>query len=386
MSEAILAKDARGILTSQGAAALLAAVTNAGDILPKPQTEAQTDHKPFEWSIVHGANSWTQDPNEIASLSDPPIIEGLLREREVGSVIGAAKTSKTWFTLALALSVASGEPFLGLSVNRCKVLYLDYELKPGTFLKRMSMIATEKPELFFYQCLRGESRLPTVDEIAALVERDNFGLVVVDSLYRTGWITEENNNDSTPRNLAPLQEFTRRVPCSLLCVDHTAKGGGSERSAVDAARGASAKGGFWDCLLVLRATDKGPTEDGNYTILDPVLRDWPRFENLPLISFSWHDRRCVVELAGQVEPGESNATPTRILEILACAEKGISCTTISTLTQLGETTLRRHLDALGRKGKVLEFPDPTHRQRKLYRLPDMADDLDLKETTLSQSV
>jgi hypothetical protein len=329
---------------------------------------------PFAWTLTHGADTWTHDPAEIAALSDRPIIEGLLREREVGSVIGAAKTAKTWFSLALALSVASGEDFLGLTTHRRKVLYLDYELKPGTFRKRMSMLSPDKPTGFFYQCLRGESRLPTVGEIADLVEKEGFGLVVVDSLYRSGWIAEENNNDSTPRDLAPLQDFTRRVPCSLLCVDHTAKGGGNERSAVDAARGASAKGGFWDCLLVLRPTDKGTEPDGNYAILDPVLRDWPRFENLPLVSFSWSATGCTVECAGEVEQGESDASATVILEIIANADKGISSPIIATVSNIGESTVRRHLKTLTRKGKVLEFPDPSHKQRKLYRLPDIADE------------
>lgn len=330
--------------------------------------------KPFAWTLTHGADTWTHDPAKIAALSDPAIIEGLLREREVGSVIGAAKTAKTWFSLALALAVASGEPFLELATYRRKVLYLDYELKPGTFRKRMSMLSPDKPEGFFYQCLRGETRLPTVAEIADLVEKEGFGLVVVDSLYRSGWIEEENNNDSTPRNLAPLQDFTRRVPCSLLCVDHTAKGGGNERSAVDAARGASAKGGFWDCLLVLRPTDKGSDPEGTYAILDPVLRDWPRFENLPLVSFSWSATGCTVESAGEVAPGETNASATVILEVIAAADKGISRPAIVTATGIGGTSLRRHLEKLKQAGKVVEFTDPSHRQRLLYRLPDMVDE------------
>lgn len=335
--------------------------------------QARPQPEPFKWTITHGAETWTHDPQEIAALSDPPIIEGLLREREVGSVVGAAKTSKTWFSLALALSVASGDPFLGMATHRRRVLYLDYELKPGTFRKRMSLLAPEKPDGFFYQCLRGERRLPSVEEIAALVEAENFGLVVVDSLYRTGWLAEENNNDSTPRDLAPLHDFTRRCAASLLCVDHTAKGGGADKSAVDAARGASAKGGFWDCLLVLRPTDKGPDPAGNYAILDPVLRDWPRFDALPLVSFTWTATGCTVDTAGDVDRGESGATATKILEAIGSTE-GISRPAIATGTGIGETTVRRHLEAMLSRGRVIEFPDPGHKQRKLYRLPDIADE------------
>jgi hypothetical protein len=330
--------------------------------------------QPFAWSISDAAETWTGDAAEIAGLSDPPIIEGLLREREVGSVVGAAKTSKTWFTLALALAVAKGDEFLGHATHKRKVLYLDYELKPGTFRKRMSLLSDEKPDGFFYQTLRGERRLPSVDEIADLVEREGFGLVIVDSLYRTGWLAEENNNDSTPRDLAPLQDFTRRVPCSLVCVDHTAKGGGNDKSAVDAARGASAKGGFWDCLMVLRPTDKGPDSAGSYAILDPVLRDWPRVEDLPLVSFSWHGTSATVELAGEVSRNEADGNATRILEALATVDKPIGRKLISEMTGILDTTLRRSLAGLVAKKMVIESPDPAHRQKLVYRLADAVDE------------
>ncbi|MEI6605022.1 MAG: AAA family ATPase [Verrucomicrobiota bacterium] len=328
--------------------------------------------QPFKWGVCSGADSWTNDPVKISNMSDPPIIEGLLRVKEVATVVGAAKTAKTWFALYLALMVAAGERFLEMVTHRRKVLYLDYELKKGTFEKRMSLLEPERPEGFFYQCLRGESRLPTVAEITELVVAEGCGLLVVDSLYRTGWLTEENNNDSTSRELTALQTFTANTSCSLLCVDHTAKGGGSERSAVDAARGASAKGGFYDALLVLRPTDKGPDPQGTYAILDAVLRDWPKAENLPLISFWWNATQCHVELAGNVERNEAETNRTRILEAISDADKGISIHTIAIVCSIGESTVRRALGAPPMNTQVVAFPDPTHRQRVLYRLKDFA--------------
>lgn len=370
MSEPAAIKDARGLRIAKGPGALRAAVMDTEPVESSPVPEVPAKPQPFAWSISDAAETWTGDPEEIAALSDPPIIEGLLREREVGSVVGAAKTSKTWFTLALALAVARGDDFLGHETHKRKVLYLDYELKPGTFRKRMSLLSDGKPNGFFYQTLRGERRLPSVNEIAELVEREGFGLVIVDSLYRTGWLAEENNNDSTPRDLAPLQDFTRRVPCSLLCVDHTAKGGGNDKSAVDAARGASAKGGFWDCLMVLRPTDKGPDPAGSYAILDPVLRDWPRVEDLPLVSFAWHAASATVELAGEVSRNEADGLATAILEALATVDKPIGRKLISTMTGIPDSTLGRALKGLVAKGMVIETSDPSHSQRLVYRLAD----------------
>jgi hypothetical protein len=337
-------------------------------------TKPQAAPEPFKWNVTHGATTWTKNPLEIASMSDAAIVEGLLREREVASVVGAAKTSKTWFTLALALAVSKGEPFIDRETSQRKTLYLDYELKPGTFRKRMSLLSEVKPDGFFYQCLRGLARLPSVAEIAALVETEAFGLVVVDSLYRTGWLSEENNNDSTSRELTALQAFTNRVGCSLVVVDHTAKGGGNERSAVDAARGASSKGGFYDSLLVLRPTDKGPDPAGKYAILDAVVRDWPELKELPLVSFSWHQNSAAVELAGTVGQGEADANSTKILEVLAGAEKPIGKAAIEAATGIPETTLRKAIARLVARGLVEELPDPKHKQRLVYRLRDSMDE------------
>lgn len=342
---------------------------------PDPDTVAGPPQAtPFQWNLTNGAKAWTKDARELARLSDAPIIDGILREREVVSIVGAAKTRKTWFALALALAVANGAPFLGHETHRRKVLYLDYELKPGTFRKRMSLLSPVKPVGFFYQCLRGEERLPTVDEIAAIVAAEGFGLVVVDSLYRTEWIAEENNNDTTSRDLKKLQRFTHAVACSLLVVDHTAKGGGAERSAVDASRGASSKGGFFDALLVLRATDKGPDPAGKYCILDPVVRDWPEIEGLPLVSFSWDGSNATVESVGTVAPGAADSNATKLLEALAGAGKPMGRAALIAATGIPETTCRKVLAKLVASKQVAEAPAPNHSQRLVYRLADLMDE------------
>jgi KaiC/GvpD/RAD55 family RecA-like ATPase len=325
----------------------------------------------FKWDLTNGADAWTDVPGDISQMSDAPIIEGLLRERDVATVVGAAKTSKTWFSLAMALAVADGETFVGRKTHQRKVLYLDYELKKGTFRKRLSMLAATPPSGFLYQCLRGIDQLPSQDEIAKLVRAEGFGLVVIDSLYATGWLSEECSNDSTPRELRRLQRLTEQTGCSILVVDHTAKGGGNDRSVVDASRGASSKGGFFDSLMVLRPTDKGPDPAGNYAILDAVLRDWPPFNELPLVSFTWTGATATVDLAGTVGRGEADANTTRILEELARAEKPIGLKALEEATDIPETTLRKTMKGLIRNGGlVVESVDPTHSQRKVYRLRD----------------
>lgn len=322
----------------------------------------------FPWALQAGADAWTGDPAQIVNMSDPPLIDGIMRRCEVGTIVGAAKTSKTWFALGLALATAMGVEFLGRRTHKSKTLYLDYELKPNTFRKRMCMLATAKPDGFHFQCLRGTLELPSVDQIAELIISEGIEFVVVDSLYRTGWLSEENSNDSTGRELAILQQLSTRTGCTILVVDHTAKGGGNDRSAVDASRGASTKGGFFDFILVLRSTAKGPDPEGNYVIVDPVLRDWPGLKNLPLVSFQWSPLSCRISLEGEVPSDDPQLVKSRVLESLAGQEPGVKIKQLTEFLGVSETTLRRSLTELVDEGKILKLQDPGHSQRFIYQL------------------
>lgn len=381
MSDKPTSKDARTILAENGADSIEHSA-NSAHVIPFAQPQPPATPTPFAWRIAAAADVWTNDELAIDRLSDPPLVDGLLREGEVATVVGASKTAKTWFSLALAVAVAEGNPFLDRPTHRKKTLYLDYELKPGTFAKRLAMLSPGKPDNLHFQCLRGHHPLPGIGDISELIKREGFGLVIVDSLYRTGWLSEENNNDSTGRELAALQALTSATGASIVLVDHTAKGGGNERSAVDAARGASAKGGFFDALLVLRPTDKGPDDGGSYAILDPVLRDWPRVDSLPLVGFHWGRTTCRVTQAGEMAKNEAENDAMLVMESLGDADRGKGISAIVTdCPGTSEKRIRQTLAALAKAGRILEFPDPKHSQRKLYRLPDIAD----KQTVANRS-
>lgn len=322
-------------------------------------------------TIIDAASIWTDDPTAITGLSDKPIIEGLLREREVASICGAAKTSKTWIALELSLAVAEGRDFLGRPTHQKKVLYLDYELKPQTLQKRICMLAGNRPKDFMFICLRGQKHLPTPQEISELVKKHGIGLVVVDSLYRTGWQREENNNDTAAVDLTPLQYFATDTGASMLVIDHTGKGGGEGRSAVDASRGASAKGGFFDALMVLRSTDKGEDPEGSYVLLDAVLRDWPSLKKLPLVSFIWSSTSCRIEAVGEVDPQE-NKNAGVILDILVAHGDWMKTADLAdrafAAAEIKDTTLRTNLRGLKKAGRVESQPDPNHKQALLWRI------------------
>ena len=341
-----------------------------------PSTQSSSTPSSSSWTptIVRASEIWTDNAEDIASLSDPPIIDGILREKEVASVVGAAKTAKTWFAMSLGLAVAQGHPFLGRATHRRNVLYIDYELKEATIRKRICMLSDRSPEGFSYICQRGAERQPRPNDIAQLVVSQDIGLVIIDSLYRTGWQQEENNNDSMSRDLTPLQSFTATTNASMLVIDHTGKGGGEGRSVVDTARGASAKGGFYDSVIALRAFHKADDPEGCYAALDAALRDWPRLQKLPLVSFAWTATSCNITQVDEVDRGEVNSNANRILQYLASRPSDwIPTTEIVGHLKLSNAAVSKLLKQLVASGKCEFMHDPTHIQRKLYQHKEPSD-------------
>lgn len=317
------------------------------------------------WGVCDGADAWTDDPTEIHAMADAPIIDGMLRERELMQVVGGSKTLKTWATLHLAVAVATGGEFLGRATERRRVLYIDYELKRSTFRRRLSMVSPTKPEGFDFICLRGKQRLPSPDDLKQLVESEGYGVVVIDSLYRTGWQSEENSNDDVSRELTPLQWLTDETGTSLVIVDHTAKGAGEGKRAVDSSRGASAKGGFMDSILLLRPAES--VEDGEMrAVLDPVFRDWPAFDRLPVIGYRFTDTRCEMSIVSEADQNDVNGKRAVIFEAVANAGKeGISAADLAAEIGGSRSTIDRYLRELcaGENAQVVKFPDPKHKQR-----------------------
>lgn len=343
-------------------------------ILQDAVTVADSPLVGCRWEIESAEDYWTDDPDEIPNLADKEIIEGILREREIIQLVGAAKSQKTWFALHLACSVAEGTPFLERPSEKKRVLYVDYELKKSTLKKRFSMVCKSRPDNLDLLSLRGEGSPPAIRDIERMVKAKGYGLVVIDSLYQTGWLSEENSNDSAPKELKPLQEMTGKTGASLLVVDHTAKGGGKDRSAVDSSRGASSKGGFFDGIFVLRPQEKSP-EGESRVILDPALRDFPAISPLPVIGYTFTQYSCDLQLVGEADKSDLSGNKQAIWEALVSFEDGASAAEIGMMAKLSENTARRILNELKFEEKASTKRDPSHSQRILYYAPQKTETL-----------
>ena len=232
-----------------------------------------------------GSESWSQfrdhSPAEV-----PMLVDGLIPEGALGFLAAPPKAGKTWLALGLALSVATGEAFLGhfQIPRRRPVLYLALEGARAAVRARTAALArglgidpdgAELDEWF-----RIAYKPPGIDisdvgwtvRITAEADRLDAGLVVVDVLRAAAPRLPESGEGATHfaairQNLAPVTDAGR----VLLLLHHFVKTTEStqDRSLGDRMSGSGALFGAADVLMAITATE----EKGRRMRLEAVGRD-----------------------------------------------------------------------------------------------------------------
>jgi hypothetical protein len=132
-----------------------------------------------------------------------PLIDSLL---DCGSRIlfgGGSKTFKTWLQCDLALSLATGTPWLGFQTHKVRVLYVNLELKDYYMQKRLADIRAAKgicvnqDELFVWN-LRGVSfsRQELIEGLLKLVEQLSAAIIFIDPFYKLLSPLEDENSQT----------------------------------------------------------------------------------------------------------------------------------------------------------------------------------------------
>jgi hypothetical protein len=229
--------------------------------------------------------SLVRDAADIVNEELPPvvqIVEGIVTELSKLVIGSGSKTFKTWLTMDMSLSIAHGVTFLGRDTARRRVLYVNLELKPGTFTRRLQAIAKAKGltvdrKWFFHLPLRGRlAAMSLHDAISRLIRfcrHFGIGVIVLDPLYKLNVEGEENNSRDMTIFFNELDRLTTEAECTVLLNDHFSKGNQSEKDPLDAIRGSSAKGGDVDAAMVLRRHEV----EGCFRV-DMVHRDLPPVE------------------------------------------------------------------------------------------------------------
>jgi RecA-family ATPase len=222
------------------------------------QLDNESPRTPKEWGAM------VEDGADLQARELPPLIEivhGIVAECSKLSIVSSAKCFKTWLTIYLAVSISHGIEFLGRQTTRCKVLYVNLELKPVTFARRFQAIAkalgiSVDPQYLFHLSLRGKiaglSVREIVTRIMAVANMLGATVIVVDPLFKLNTEGEENSSRDQTIFCNELDRLTTEGHCTAIFNDHSGKGNQSEKDPLDVIRGSSAKGGDLDAALVLR--------------------------------------------------------------------------------------------------------------------------------------
>jgi hypothetical protein len=209
-----------------------------------------------------------------------PVIHGLLRQGETMNIIAAPKTGKSWLVIDLALSVATGRPWLDtFACEAGDVLIIDNELHCETTANRIPKVAAARQisladigERVFAQNLRGHWQdIFSLGSYFQSLEPGRFRVIILDAMYRFMPREMDENDNGTMANIYnAIDRYADLLGCCFVLIHHTSKGSQAGRAITDVGAGAGSQSRATDTHLILR-----PHEEDDVVVLEAAVRSWP---------------------------------------------------------------------------------------------------------------
>lgn len=169
------------------------------------------------------------------TLDPPPAqqacVTGIFTKPSLNLLVGAPGAKKTWLAFDLAVSVATGQPWLGHETEATPVLIVDEEgglqrtwerlarVLRGHQAPRQTPVHFIPPSGFDF-AQRGSS-----DSLAARARSLGAGLIIIDALINVMPGSDENNVLSVQPVLANLRRLAREANATVVVIHHTNKQG-----------------------------------------------------------------------------------------------------------------------------------------------------------------
>jgi predicted transcriptional regulator len=306
-----------------------------------------------------------EDGADMLTRELPPMIEivqGIVAEFSKLSLVSSAKCFKTWVTITLSLCISLGNEFLGRSTVRRRVLYVNLELKPDTFTRRLQAIAKRLGILidrdwFSHLSLRGRMAGLSVDEVVsrimAIARHRGATVIVIDPVFKLNVEGDENSSRDQTVFFNQLDRITTEGKATLILNDHSGKGNQSEKDPLDVIRGSSAKGGDLDAAMVLRKHEV----DGCFRV-DLVHRELPPVAPF-VIGWRYPLMELRPDLSADAMKKPKGGPPKKYDPEVLCAaildstaEKGISISAWAAAAGVKRPTLQGYLPGLRAKGWI----------------------------------
>lgn len=331
--------------------AVMADATAEGDDdeLPRPVTWGQfdEDHKPIRW-----------------------LVQDVWGEAEVGFISGAPKSYKSWFALDLAVSVATGLPFLGKYNSRPRRTLLVQEEDPRSVLQdrlvkvagrkglvgaevvsrtRISMRYDLPDDLFIISnqglTLTNEDHL---EEMEQFIKLNNVGFVIMDPLFMMAeGLDEFKAFEMMAGVLKPLKRLRARTGVALCLVHHHTKN--SQAQDARAMYGSVALWAWEEAALHINVASPGRIVVDRFSKHSKLM---PLTVTVGDTSAGWNP-----------DVHEGIVSNVEMLDYLGQFPEGVTVEEAAATTGLTKDTATRELKKLESEGKVTRRPGPATGKR-----------------------
>lgn len=283
----------------------------------------------------------------------PPVIDGLIRERETANIISVSKVGKSWLAYSLLLSVVTGRAWLErfqTTAGRC--LLIDNELHKPTLASRIKTVANAMgilPDEYATQIEVWPARGEGIDIFAIGQELDQiqpetFKVVLIDAKYRALPVdTSENDNAAETMFYNEVDRIAEHLQAAVVLIHHSSKGGQSDKRLTDVGAGAGAQSRACDSHVVLREH-----EEDDAFVLAAAVRSFPPVQPIAL---RWEfplwvpdENIDVAKLKGRgTEADQKQGEKDRAAEttVLECCATWMRRRQIQEATGMGETRVNR---------------------------------------------
>lgn len=220
-----------------------------------------------------------EEPGEKEILPDvQQIIDRILEAGDKLVLSSGSKSFKTWTLIQLCMAISTGTPWLGFATRKQRVLFLNFEIKPLNFWKRVYRVrralGLSQLEGFTVWNLRGRgfSMDAHADELIRQAKAVGAGVIVLDPIYKLFG----DRNESSAGDMATLMTIFDRVAtesgAAIVFAHHFAKGSAAAKDAIDRASGSGVFARDPDCIITLTRLNENEAE--NSFAVDVTLREF----------------------------------------------------------------------------------------------------------------
>ena len=340
-------------LLLQAAGQVAGAEMKIGFSVPTPGTPASVPGGPEPLPVVRASEL------RASECRQPWLIERLWSHQAVGIIGGSPKSGKTWLSLEIAVSVASGSPCLNtFAVHSPGPVLLYAAEDPASALReRVQTLAQlhgvdfQKLDLHIItvDALRLD-RPDHQDRLEATLQAYKPALLILDPLVRVHAI-DENVAGQVALLLGFLRALQRRTGSAIALVHHVKKNAPAAAGAGNSLRGSGDLYAWVDSLLYLRSHQ-------GQRLLSAEHRSAPAFGPVALElaqSTATGTYLRIMSAASAPSNPAQDGLASRILQLLAKAEEPVTIDILRSHLQVRNQRVVETIRELTAQGKVRRY-------------------------------